>query len=179
VLLDATQSAGWLPLHAAAYDYVVCGAYKWLLCPRGTAFFAVRPERLDELVPVNAGWYAGEDPWSSIYGGPLRLAGSARRFDVSPAWLCWLGAVPSLELMRSVGAERVHAHNVALANRFRVGLGLAESDSAVVKVCGVDDAPERLARAGIRASARAGGLRAAFHLYNSAADVDRALDALV
>ena len=33
-----------------------------------------------------AGWYAGQHPWESIYGTPLRLAEDARRFDVSPAW---------------------------------------------------------------------------------------------
>ena len=40
------------------------------------------------------------------------------------------------------------------------------------------DATDRLARAGIMAAARAGRLRASFHLYNTEADVDAALDAL-
>jgi selenocysteine lyase/cysteine desulfurase len=87
VLLDVTQSAGWLPVDISDIDYVVCSAYKWLLCPRGVAFFVIRPERVAELTPVFANWYAGEDPWTSIYGGPLRLATTARRFDLSPAWL--------------------------------------------------------------------------------------------
>jgi hypothetical protein len=39
---------------------------------------------IDGLTPHYAGWYAGDDPWSSVYGGPLRLASDARRFDVSP-----------------------------------------------------------------------------------------------
>lgn len=178
VLLDATQSAGWLPLDAASYDYVICSAYKWLLCPRGVAFLAVRPHRLDGLVPLHAGWYAGEDPWSSIYGGPLRLAASARRFDVSPAWLAWVGAVPALELIERTGVDAVHTHNVALANAFRAGMGMAASDSAIVSVGGIPDAHARLAAAGIRASVRAGGLRAAFHLYNTDDDVEQALNVL-
>ena len=40
----------------------------------------------------------------------------------------------------------------------------------------VPDATERLARAGIMAAARAGRLRASFHLYNTEADVDAALE---
>lgn len=32
-LLDASQSAGWLPLDAGAYDYTVTGGFKFLLCP--------------------------------------------------------------------------------------------------------------------------------------------------
>lgn len=43
---------------------------------------------------------------------------------------------------------------------------------------GLGHAAEGLAEAGIHVSARAGNLRAAFHLYNTAADVDRLLDVL-
>lgn len=49
LLLDTTQSCGWLPLDVSAIDYVVCAAYKWLLCPRGVAFLSVRPDRLSSL----------------------------------------------------------------------------------------------------------------------------------
>jgi selenocysteine lyase/cysteine desulfurase len=176
-LVDASQACGWLPIDATRFDYVACAAYKWLLCPRGTAFMAIRPERLEAIRPNAAGWYAGEDVWSSIYGGPLRLAASARRLDVSPAWLCWVGTVPSLELIERVGVEAIQAHDVALANRLREGLGMPSGNSAIVCV----DAPrahERLSAAGIRASSRAGAARLAFHLHNTPADADRALEAL-
>jgi selenocysteine lyase/cysteine desulfurase len=42
----------------------------------------------------------------------------------------------------------------------------------------VPDAERRFQRAGIRASVRAGTLRASFHVYNTEADVDAALEAL-
>jgi selenocysteine lyase/cysteine desulfurase len=175
--VDATQACGWLPLDARRFDYLACAAYKWLLSPRGTAFMAVRPERLADVRPNAAGWYAGEDVWSSIYGGPLRLAASARRLDVSPAWLSWVGTVPSLELIERTGVEAIRAHDVGLANRLRDGLGMAPGDSAIVCV----DAPgaaERLAAAGVRASTRAGAARLSFHLHNTPDDADRALEAL-
>jgi selenocysteine lyase/cysteine desulfurase len=175
--VDATQACGWLALDAERFDYLACAAYKWLLSPRGTAFMAVRPERLAALRPNAAGWYAGEDVWSSIYGGPLRLAASARRLDVSPVWLSWVGTVPSLELIERIGVEAIGAHDVGLANRLRDGLGMAPGDSPIVRVT-APDAPERLAAAGIRASTRAGAARLSFHLHNTPADVDRALDAL-
>ena len=175
--LDVTQAAGWLPINAASFDYVVCSAYKWLLCPRGAAFMAIRPERIDALVPHNANWYAGDDRWASIYGGPLRLAKTARRFDVSPAWLAWVGAAPALALLEEVGIAAVHAHDVGLANRFLTGLGLPTGDSAIVSVA-VPEAEERLRRAGVRTAVRAGRVRLSFHLYNDEADVDLALAAL-
>ena len=68
VLLDATQSAGWLPLDAGAYDYTVTGGFKFLLCPRGTSFLTVTEEAQETLPPLYAGWVAGEDRWNSTYG---------------------------------------------------------------------------------------------------------------
>jgi selenocysteine lyase/cysteine desulfurase len=175
--VDLTQACGWLPFSAAEFDFCACGAYKWLMSPRGTAFLTVRPKHLPRLRALSAGWYAGEDPHASYYGPPLRLAGSARRFDTSPAWFSWVGTQPALELLERIGIEQIHEHDVALANRLRAGLGLPTSDSAIVSA-EVPDAEARLARAGIQASVRAGSLRAAFHVYNTAADVDAALDAL-
>jgi selenocysteine lyase/cysteine desulfurase len=170
VLVDATQAAGWLPFDASRFDYVVASAYKWLLCPRGAAFLVVAPERVDRLVPFAAGWYSGEQPWLSIYGGPLRLATSARRFDVSPAWLCWLGAAPALELLASIGIPAIHRHDVALADDARRRLGLAPTGSAIVSIPIDDDAPLR--DRDIAATVRSGSVRVGFHVYNSAADVD-------
>lgn len=71
----------------------------------------------------------------------------------------------------------VYQHDVALANRFRAGLGMAPSNCALVSVAR-DGAAERLERAGIVAALRGGRLRASWHLYNSETDVDAALDAL-
>jgi selenocysteine lyase/cysteine desulfurase len=105
VLLDTTQAVGWLPVDASRFAYTACGGYKWLLSPRGTAYFTLRPELIDDLVPHMAGWYAGQSPWTSIYGGPLRLAADARRFDVSPAWHAWVAAGPAVSLLTQVGTQ--------------------------------------------------------------------------
>jgi selenocysteine lyase/cysteine desulfurase len=175
--VDATQAVGWLPLDAGRFDYVSCAAYKWLLSPRGTAFGVVRPERLAMLRPLYAGWYAGADPWTSIYGPPLRLAAEARRLDISPAWLAWAGTVPALELLSEVGVAAIHRHDVGLANALRERLDLPRSDSAIVTV-GAEGALERLRAADIRASIRAGAARLSFHLHNTEADVEAVAQAL-
>ena len=177
VLVDATQACGWLPLQAADADFVVAHTYKWLMSPRGAALMAVRPERLGELVPVHAGWWAAENPLGDYYGPPLRLADTARRLDTSPAWFSWVGAASALELVDQIGVERIHEHNIGLANRFRAGMGLEAGDSAIVSIA-VADGAEQLERAGIRAAVRAGGLRVSFHLYNTAEHVDAAVAAL-
>jgi selenocysteine lyase/cysteine desulfurase len=169
-LLDATQAAGWLPLSGSDADFVVAAAYKWLLSPRGSAFLYVKPERLLELRPNAASWYAGEDVWSSIYGPPLRLAKTARRFDVGPAWLSWVGCAASLEFLEAVGIQQIHEHNVRLASLFCERAFGGSSPSAIVSVPG-ESAFERLRASNVAVSCRAGATRLGFHLYNTEEDV--------
>jgi selenocysteine lyase/cysteine desulfurase len=178
VLLDTTQAIGWLPVDASRFAYTVCGGYKWLLSPRGTAYFTLRPELIDDLVPHTAGWYAGESPWTSIYGGPLRLAADARRFDVSPAWHAWVAAGPAVGLLAQVGTRRLHTHALGLANRFRAGVGLEPGNSAIVSLATDDRTAASMATARIAGSTRAGRLRLSFHISTSETDVDHAIDAL-
>jgi len=175
--IDATQAIGWLPFRADAFDFVACAAYKWLMSPRGTAFGVVKPERLEMLRPLYAGWYAGDNPWTSIYGPPLRLAADARRLDISPAWLSWVGTVPALDLLAEVGVETIHRHDVGLANALRARLGMPPGDSAILSVS-VGDGLSGLAAANVKAAVRAGGVRLSFHLHNTEADVDAVARAL-
>ncbi len=174
---DATQAVGWLPIGAGRFDALVCSAYKWLMSPRGSAFASVSDRLLARVVPHSAGWYAGEDVHASYFGPPLRLARTARRLDVSPAWFSWVGTLPALELVREIGVDTIHAHDVSLANRFRAGLGLEPSDSAIACV-EIPDGAQRLERAGIIAAMRGGRLRTSWHIYNDEEDVDRVLEAL-
>jgi selenocysteine lyase/cysteine desulfurase len=176
-LCDATQAIGWLPLQAGRFDAVVCGAYKWLMSPRGSAFLTVSDRLLEKVVPHSAGWYAGQDVHASYFGPPLRLTSDARRLDLSPAWFSWVGTQPALELIERLGIRAIHAHNVGLANRFRAGVGLQPSNSAIV-CADLPGAAGRLQRAGIVAAVRGGLLRTSWHLYNDERDVDRVLNVI-
>jgi len=175
--IDATQACGWLPLDASQFDFLACSAYKWLLSPRGTCFLTVGPGRLGDVKPLLAGWYAGEDRWSSIYGDSMVLARDARRLDLSPAWLSWVGTAPALEMLTQLGVRSIGTHAVGLANLLRDHLGLPSSPSAML-LLGRPGAAERLERAGIRASVRGQGVRLGFHLYNDENDVDDVAAAL-
>ncbi|GGP48347.1 aminotransferase class V-fold PLP-dependent enzyme [Saccharothrix coeruleofusca] len=175
VLLDATQAAGWLPLALDWADWVVAAGYKWLLAPRGAAWLAGSERALAGTAPLAANWYAGDDPWTTVYDLPLRLAADARRLDLSPVWWAHVGASVSLPWLASLDAEAVRAHTTGLADGLRKALDLPPAGSAIVSL----DVPgERLARVGVRAAARAGRSRLGFHLYNTAEDVDLVLEAL-
>ena len=209
-VLDGTQAAGWLPLDAADVDFLTVAAYKWLCAPRGTAYLTMpsrlaetvptdtanstnaanpadsthprRAEFFDQLKPLSAGWFAAGA--GASYGMPMHLSEGARAFDISPAWHSWVGTAPALELLLDVGIEQIHAHGLSLANRFRAGFGLGESNSAIVTI-DLDEgqrswpgALERLDAAGVRYSQAGGNMRFGFHLYNDEADVDTTLNAI-
>ncbi|MFD9705379.1 aminotransferase class V-fold PLP-dependent enzyme [Lentzea sp. NPDC059081] len=167
VLLDVSQAAGWMPLSLAWADFVVGVAYKWLMSPRGAAWMAVRPDRMDFLRPVAANWYStGEN-----YGTDLLLRPDARRFDLSPTWISHVGAAVALPWMASVDLDAVRAHCVGLTDRLLTGLGLPPNGSAIVSV-GIPPVQ------GVVSSVRAGRTRFACHMYNTVEDVDRVLEAL-
>ncbi|USX51610.1 aminotransferase class V-fold PLP-dependent enzyme [Lentzea sp. HUAS12] len=167
VLLDVSQAAGWMPLSLAWADFVVGVAYKWLMSPRGAAWMAVRPDRMEFLKPLAANWYStGEN-----YGTELVLRSDARRFDLSPTWSSHVGAAVALPWLASVDLEAVRAHCVGLTDRLLSGLGLPPNGSAIVSV---DTPPAQ----GVVASVRAGRTRYACHMYNTIEDVDRVLEAL-
>ena len=171
-VVDATQAVPWLPLPLARLDATICSAYKWLCCPRGTAFMVASAAILDLCVPHAAGWFAAPDVYGAFYGLPLRLATTARRLDASPAWHAWMGAVTTLEVLRGIGVEAMHAHDVGLADELRDALDLPATGSAIVSVVGAEPGLEQsLAAAGIKGATRADGCRLSFHVYNDREDV--------
>jgi len=176
---DLTQAAGLLPVAAGRFDITVCHAYKWLCAPRGVAFMTLRPEVADRLVPVSAGWYAGEDPWGSCYGTEFAPARTARRFDTSPAWQAFAGAEAAVELFSLADLAEVWRHCVGLADELCRGLGIEPRHQAIVSWPDPDGCQlAALTAAGIRASGRAGRIRIAFAVWNTGEDVSAVLAAL-
>jgi len=176
---DTTQSAGVHPVDAGALDATVCHAYKWLCSPRGVAFFTVTEGFHELLTPLQAGWYSGDEVWQSCYGPTMRLAPDARAFDVSPAWPAWAGAEPAIQMFSELDISEVWARVSGLGDALCDGLGIPRQGQAIVTWADPDGADlAALAAAGIRASGRAGRLRAAFHLWNDESDVAAVLAAL-
>ena len=105
---------------------------------------------------LHAGWYAGENPWTSVYGLPLRLA--ARRAGSTPR----RSGLPRRRRGRAALARRpgprrgAGALRRARRLRARAELGMAPAGSAIVARPDRPGAGERLAAAGVVSSVRAG-----------------------
>ncbi len=175
-VIDVTQALGWKKVDLPWVDVTVAAVYKWLMAPRGTAWMSLSDRVSSSMIPHAANWYAGEEPWSTIYGLPLRLADNARRFDVSPTWFSVLGSGLTLPWVASLDRAAVEAHALGLASKLRTELQLPQEPSAIVSI--PTAAAEEIRQAGIRASIRAGAVRVGFHLYNTEDDLDRLLEVL-
>lgn len=189
VHVDASQSLGVdTTLATCGADFIGSVAYKWILGSRGAGFLAVRPEHRGPYAPVALSPSAATDIVDHVfYGTGYTLWDDARRFDQPQAWFPWVSTEAGLAVLTSYDPADLEAHATGLATRFRDGaarLGLTpgplDVPSAIVAVAHPDAerAVARLDDAGVRASARNGGIRFAFHLYNTDDDVDRALAAL-
>ncbi|HEY5990172.1 MAG TPA: aminotransferase class V-fold PLP-dependent enzyme, partial [Streptosporangiaceae bacterium] len=151
LFVNLTQSLGALRFDPDLVrpDYLAAHGYKWLLCPRGAAWLATRPDRVGELRPLAPSWKSTGPPYA-YFGGPLRLAGDAARCDASPAWFSWIGASAALRLFGQLDACRVERHCLGLAAEFTTqaaAMGLRRVSSvpaSQIVVLGTDHA-ERLA----------------------------------
>ncbi len=186
--VNLTQSLGVLRFHAEAVrpDYLAAHGYKWLLCPRGAAWLATRPDRAEELRPLAPSWRSTGPPYG-YFGGPLRLARDAARCDGSPAWLSWVGACAALRLVGSLDAGQVERHCLDLAAWFTsqaASLGwrrLTDGPLSHIVVLGADRAGRiagRLRERGVRATALGDRVRFGFHYFNNEHDVRTTLQAL-
>jgi selenocysteine lyase/cysteine desulfurase len=176
---DSTQAAGVHPWDASLFDVTACHAYKWLCSPRGVAFMTVNERAGALLTPIHAGWYAGDDRWTSIYGPAMNLSGDARRFDVSPALQAMAGAEHAIELFAGLDISEVWERTTTLGDALCDGLGIPQQHQAIVTWPDESgDDVKRLIAAGIKVSGRAGRLRAAFHLWNDESDVEAVLRVL-
>ena len=182
LLVDTTHATPFIDIDVErdGIDVLVCHAYKHLLGARGCAFLFVRPALLDTFEPAHANWRGADDPWTTFYGGPLRLAADASRFDVSLAWLPWVATTESVRL--AAGWRRTGALDrpLALAASMARALRLEPTGSSLVCVPVAD--PERcraaLTEARIKAAVRGPNIRFSLHLWNDEADVERAVAAI-
>ncbi|WCN82813.1 aminotransferase class V-fold PLP-dependent enzyme [Micromonospora sp. LH3U1] len=105
VLVDAAHAPGMLPTPVASIgaDFWVGNLHKWAYAPRGTALLAVAPQWRDRIEPLVVSW-------EQESGFPARV-----EWQATLDYTSWLAAPAGLFTLRSLGVDRVQAHNAALA----------------------------------------------------------------
>jgi len=196
LVVDATQWAGAHPFDVTAVnpDFLVCAAYKWLLCPVGMSFLYAAPrhrggrplEHHDYNHPVTGGSIEGRLVYDMAYSD------GARRYDVGQTHNLILLPMAEAALDQVTRwtplaiAETLTPITARIADA-AAGMGyraMPEGRRAGHFTAIRKDTPPppgmiaRLAGQGIFASLRCGGLRLAPHVYVTEEDMVRLLAAL-
>ncbi|TKJ27720.1 MAG: hypothetical protein CEE40_12865 [Chloroflexi bacterium B3_Chlor] len=195
LIVDATQSAGAMPIDVIAddIDVLLTSGYKWLCGPLGSAVLFVRRELHEKLEPGMVGWRSTDQVGIDFDSRHIDWAPAARRFEFGTiAYGGTVGLATAIDYLMGIGIEQIHDHNMALAHRLvdgltKLGAELVSPypdrlDSSIVTVRFPGQDHVRLARRlfdeRVVVSPRMGSLRIAPHLYNTADDIDRALASL-
>jgi selenocysteine lyase/cysteine desulfurase len=194
LLVDATHSAGVLPLDVAALDpdFLVFPTYKWVLGPYGRAFLYVA-KRHQDGVPLEQTAYGRRAIASerAPYFKDTAFVADARRFDMGERdhFISLEMASIGMEMMAAWGSAQIVARLAMLTDRLADGLRNAGAQIPerrvraphVLSLSFLDGMPEglieRLAAAQVYAAPRLGRLRISPHVYNDEADVDRFIEA--
>jgi isopenicillin-N epimerase len=105
LLVDGAHGPAAVPLEVDALgaDFFVGNVHKWGFAPRSTAILTVAAAWRDRIRPVVVSWAHPDGyPANVEFGGTLD-------------YTAWLAAPTGLFTLRTLGAERIRAHNDALA----------------------------------------------------------------
>jgi selenocysteine lyase/cysteine desulfurase len=197
--VDAIQSIGVLPadVRAMNIDYLSADGHKWMLGPEGAGFFYCRRELLDQTRPLSIGWSSVVD--AQNYGDyNFTLRPDAARFECgTPNVPGLLGLKASLELLQSVGIEKIAARVKVLTDRLTEKLprkgyqvisprgdeNWGESWSGIVSFVSPEHDHKRIqemlrTEKKIEIAFREKRLRASPHFYNTDEQIDQLVEAL-
>ncbi len=192
LIVDAYQSIGAFPfdVHAAGVDYLVGGTLKWLMGGPGIAFLYARREIAERARPSAVGWWGVMDPFAFDVEH-LAYGTGARRFEYgTPAVAAIYAALAGLALLAEVGVETVRERHMLLSQRLVDG-AIAQGwtvrcpreaieRSAIVTL--EHPEPQRVVDAlrarGLICDSRPGLVRLSPHYFNTAEEMDRALELL-
>jgi cysteine desulfurase/selenocysteine lyase len=198
-VVNGSQAVGARPLDLAGLpvDALVSCGFKWLCGPYGTGFCWLAPDLLASLTYRPAYWlgHLSQDDLRQEAAYRLRDDLGAAAYDVfgTANFLTFRPWTASVEYLLGLGVDRVAARDQGLVERFLQGLdpdryrlvspgqGPRRSTLVVFGHHQPERTPElyrRLTTAGVDVAFRRGRLRVSPHLYNTEADLDRALEVL-
>jgi cysteine desulfurase/selenocysteine lyase len=198
LFVDAAQSLGCVPVDApaAGVDALVGTAGKWLCAEYGSAICYVGPELRESLAPPLVGWRSAsgaDEGVNALDAVALPQARGARQLEASStSYLARFVLGACIDYLMGYGIDAIRRHSLSLSGMLMDGLAELGAELvtprddtrrggiAAIRFPGLDsDAlAGALARAGVAVTSRQGCVRFAVHLFNSQADVRRALDAV-
>jgi selenocysteine lyase/cysteine desulfurase len=190
-LVDATQTAGVLPVEVDSTDFVVASGYKWLLGIHGAAVLYWNRARRPDWEPRDIGPSSVASPYGPDRYSSYEWKESAARFELGyPPFPPIYALAASIPVLLAYDPDAIARHVLRLGAAVRAGLqrlGLkvmtpADPDRRGASISfahpEADEIGRRLAADRVHVWAGDGRVRASTHLFNCTADVDSYLDRL-
>jgi selenocysteine lyase/cysteine desulfurase len=192
LLVDGYQGLGAIPFDVRELDvdFLIGGALKYLLGSAGVGFLYVRESLIENLYPLQTGWFAQADIHAmKIHGN--EPAPNARRFEQgTPSVPALYAAKAGLDYMLNVGTDKTRRHVQSLNRALKSGVQALggtlacqlddDAQGPMVAIKSTDDHAlvSALQNDHIVTSCRDGNLRISAHFYNDMSDIEAVLTAL-
>nr|WP_314070380.1 aminotransferase class V-fold PLP-dependent enzyme [uncultured Roseococcus sp.] len=187
LVVDHTQSAGWMPIEASLADFAFAASYKWLLGISGIAVAYWNRARQPGWAPRSAGWYSMASQARPDWREPIGLVPSAMRFcRGNPNHAGVYVLIAALDYLEAHPGVETHVTGLAGELRRRcleAQLPMMTPERHGASVClphpRAAEAVRALESQGILTWNGRGRIRVSFHGYNDGRDVERAFEGLL
>jgi kynureninase len=193
VVLDLYQAAGAVPVDVTALgtDFAVGGSVKWLCGGPGAGYLYVRPDLVADLTPAVVGWAGHARPFQ-FEAGVIDYAAGLERFQSgTPNVPALYSARAGYEIVAKIGVPAIREKSLRLtspllaaatARGWTLNTPIGDHERGASVVIDVPDAArvtEQLIARNIIVDHRPGaGIRMAPHFYNTAEEIDHAINVL-
>jgi len=199
-VVNGAQGVGGIPVvpGSRSVDALVGVGFKYLCGPYGTGLLWLGSRAMDQVSSDKLYWLSAltaDDLAREVLDlDQIEAPTSAARHDVfgTANFFNFAAFAASAGLVLETGVDRIYAHNLALAERLVDGIdparfelqdrGPVECQSSILFARplrnSLEEVGARLVAGGVDVARRRGMIRLAPHFYNTAADIDRALEVI-
>ncbi|MDG1905022.1 MAG: aminotransferase class V-fold PLP-dependent enzyme [Arenicella sp.] len=189
-IMDIAQSVGIVPidLHVLDVDVVVGSCIKWLCGGPGAGYLWLRKERIQQLNPIDVGWFSHENPFEFDINNFDYASTAARFWGGTPSVASYIIASNSIKLMTEIGVQNIREHNRNLCQKIMSNVPkdciasptdlTKKGGTVVLKFSNSEQIEARLRDKNVLFDARQYGIRLSPHIYTDERDIDVLLGCL-
>lgn len=189
-VVDIAQSGGIVPIDFQQWqaDAIIGSCVKWLCGGPGAGFLWIDPTVIEQLKPVDVGWFSHQNPFEFDIHHFDYADTSARFWGGTPSVLPFAVASNSINLINSIGIETIREHNQFLTEKIISHIAVQNlqtprdanqrGGTLVLKFNNQQKTVEALNHAGVLFDMRPLGLRLSPHIYNTEQEIDKVIACL-